>query len=170
MMIELKTARLRILPLSADNLKLLIENPKKLDLQFSFIESSSSLSMELQQAMEIRLSKLLRDKDNYIWYTNWFIISHSQNCSVGGIMVKGLPNNNGEVIIGYYTLPEYQGNGYMTEALETMKNWLLNQPNVKCVIADTEKDNIASHRVLEKSGAKLYKETAALYYWKFTQK
>ncbi|WP_432703049.1 GNAT family N-acetyltransferase [Lysinibacillus sphaericus] len=169
-MIELKTERLRILPLSADNLRLLIENPKKLELQLSLNESGRFLTMELQQAMEIRLSKLLRDKENYIWYTNWVIVSHSLNCSVGGIMLKGLPNNHGEVIIGYYTLPEYQGNGYMTEAIGTMKNWLLNQPNVKFVIADTEKDNIASHRVLEKSGAQLYKETDALYYWRFTKK
>lgn len=169
-MIELTTARLRILPLSADNLKLLIENPKKLELQFSLIESSSFLSMELQQAMEIRLSKLMHDKESYIWYTNWLIVSKSQHCSVGGIMLKGPPNADGEVVIGYYTLPEYQGNGYMTEAIGTMKNWLLNQPNVKFVIADTEKDNIASHRVLEKSGAKLYKETVELYYWRFTKK
>ncbi|MFJ7405968.1 MULTISPECIES: GNAT family N-acetyltransferase [unclassified Lysinibacillus] len=167
-MIKLNTERLRILALNAENLRLLIDNPKKLELQLSLTESDSFLDAELQQAMEIRYAKLLCDKENYIWYTNWLIVSKSQNCSVGGIMLKGLPNDNGEVVIGYYTLPEYQGNGYMTETIYSIKNWLLSQPNVKFVVADTEKDNIASHRVLEKSGAVLYKETAELLYWRFS--
>ena len=83
-------------------------------------------------------------------------------------MLKGLPNKDGEVVIGYYTLTEYQGNGYMTEAVSNLKNWLLSQPNVRFVIADTEKDNIASHKVLEKAGANMYQETEELYFWRFS--
>lgn len=94
--------------------------------------------------MKFRLSKLLEDERNYIWYTNWLIVLKDENCTVGGIMIKGLPNEKGEVVIGYYTLVPYQGNGYMTETIDTMKNWLLSQPDVMYVIADTEKDNIAS--------------------------
>lgn len=55
----------------------------------------------------------------------------------------------------------------MTETIYAMKNWLLSQPDVKSVVADTEKNNIASHKVLEKAGAVLYNETAELYYWRF---
>ncbi|MCM3736584.1 GNAT family N-acetyltransferase [Bacillus cytotoxicus] len=166
-MIELNTERLRLIPLSAANLKLLIDNPKKLELRLSLSESNRFLSLELKQAMETRLSKLLIDEGNYIWYTNWLIVSKDKNCSVGGIMLKGLPNETGEVVIGYYTFPEYQGNGYMTETIHTMKNWLLNQNGVMYVIADTDKDNIPSYRVLQKSGAEMYKETDELYFWRF---
>ncbi len=166
-MFELNTERLRLIPLSAENLKLLIENPVEMGLRLSLSESDRFLSPELRQAMEIRLSKLLVDEENYEWYTNWLIVSKDQNCTIGGVMLKGLPNEYGEVVIGYYTHPEYQGNGYMTETINSMKNWLLNQSNVMYVIADTEKDNIPSHRVLEKLGAELYKETDELYFWKF---
>lgn len=166
-MIELNTERLRLIPLSAENLRLLIDNPKKMELRLSLIESARFLSPELKQAMEIRLSKVLADEENYIWYTNWLIVSKDKNCTVGGIMLKGPPNENGEIVIGYYTLTEYQGNGYMTETINNMKKWLLNQSNVMYVIADTEKDNIPSHRVLEKSGAEMYKETDELYFWRF---
>ncbi|MDF2535356.1 MAG: N-acetyltransferase [Bacillales bacterium] len=166
-MIELNTERLRLIPLSAVNLRLLIHNPKKLEQSLSLIESNKFLSSELKQAMETRLSKLLMDEEFYIWYTNWIMVSKDKNCNIGGVMLKGLPNENGEVVIGYYTLPEYQGNGYMTEAIYSMKNWLLNQSDVMSVIADTDKDNIPSHRVLEKSGAEMYKETNELYFWKF---
>ena len=166
-MIELDTERLRLIPLSAENLRLLIDNPEKMEKSLSIIESNRFLSSDLKQAMEIRLSKLLCDEENYIWYTNWLIVSKDLNCSVGGVMLKGLPNENGEVVIGYYTLPEYQGNGYMTETINNMKNWLLNQNDVMYVIADTDKDNNPSHRVLEKCGAKIYKETDELYFWRF---
>lgn len=166
-MIELDTERLILIPLTAENLRLQIDNPKKMEQSLSIIETNRFLSSDLKQAMEIRLSKLLSDEENYIWYTNWLIVSKDQNCSVGGVMLKGLPNENGEVVIGYYTLPEYQGNGYMTETINNMKNWLLNQADVMYVIADTDKDNIPSHRVLEKCGAKIYKETDELYFWRF---
>jgi len=166
-MLELHTERLRIIPLNAENLRNLIDDPKQLAQRLSLMSSDSFLDTALQQAMKIRLSKLLDDQEHYIWYTNWLIVSKSHNCTVGGIMLKGLPNDNGEVIIGYYTLPDYQRNGYMTETIYAMKNWLLSQPDVKSVVADTEKNNIASHKVLEKAGAVLYNETAELYYWRF---
>ncbi|MGE7023274.1 GNAT family N-acetyltransferase [Solibacillus cecembensis] len=168
-MIELNTERLRLIPLSAESLRLLIDKPKKMEQRLSLLESGRFLSPELKQAMEVSLSKLLGDEENYIWYTNWLIVSKDKNCSVGGIMLKGLPNENGEVVIGYYTLPEYQGNGYMTETINSMKNWLLNQSDVMYVIADTDKDNIPSHRVLEKSGAEMYKESNELYFWRFVR-
>ena len=166
-MIELDTERLRLIPLSAENLRFLIDNPQKMELRLSLNDTDRSLSPDLKQAMEIRLLKLLDDEENYIWYTNWLIVLKDKNCSVGGIMIKGLPNESGEVVIGYYTLHEFQGNGYMTDAINILIKWLLNQSDVRFVIADTDKDNIPSHRVLEKSGAKMYKETDELYYWKF---
>ncbi|WP_349659619.1 GNAT family N-acetyltransferase [Lysinibacillus zambalensis] len=55
----------------------------------------------------------------------------------------------------------------MTETVRLMKDWLLSQSNVKYVIADTDKNNIASHRVLQKAGATLYSESEELYFWKF---
>ncbi len=167
-MIEINTKRLTIIPLNVEHLKLLINNPRELELKLSLNESSSDLSSELKKAMEVRRSKALVDEPNYIWYTNWIIVSKDKNHNIGGIMVKGLPNKDGEVVIGYYTLTEYQGNGYMTEAVSNLKNWLLSQPNVRFVIADTEKDNIASHKVLEKAGANMYQETEELYFWRFS--
>ncbi|AWE06036.1 N-acetyltransferase [Lysinibacillus sp. 2017] len=167
-MIEINTKRLTIIPLTIEHLKLLINNPRELELKLALIESFSDLSSELKNAMEVRRSRALVDELNYIWYTNWIIVSKDKNHHIGGIMLKGLPNKDGEVVIGYYTLTEYQGNGYMTEAVSNLKGWLLSQPNVRFVIADTEKDNIASHRVLEKAGANIYKETEELYFWRFS--
>ncbi|WP_285398229.1 GNAT family N-acetyltransferase [Lysinibacillus sp. fls2-241-R2A-57] len=166
-MIELSTQRLRVIPLNAKYLELLINEEKTLEIELSLSSAEVFVDEELKQGLKFRLSKVLEDEQNYIWHTNWLIVSKEKNCIVGGIMLKGLPNEKGEVVIGYYTFSHYQGNGYMTEAVTALKNWLLRQSTVKYVIADTDKNNLASHRVLEKAGAILYTETDALYFWRF---
>ncbi|OMC81896.1 N-acetyltransferase [Viridibacillus sp. FSL H7-0596] len=166
-MVELNTERLKLIPLNLENLKLLIHNQREVEIKLSLNASDEFLNEELKLALKFRLSKVRENQQDYIWCTNWQIISRDKNCTVGGIMLKGRPNEDGEVIIGYYTLPQYQGKGYMTEAVNNIKSWLLNQPEVKFVIADTDKNNIASHRVLEKSGAEIYKETEYCYFWRF---
>ncbi|MGE7695010.1 GNAT family N-acetyltransferase [Lysinibacillus sp. NPDC094177] len=165
-MIELSTKRLKLIPLNAKYLELLINEEKTLEIELS-LNKAVFLDEELRHALKFRLSKVLEDEENYIWHTNWLIVAKEKNCIVGGIMLKGLPNEQGEVVIGYYTFPQYQGKGYMTETVRMMKDWLLRQSNVKYVIADTDKNNIASHKVLQKAGATLYSESEELYFWRF---
>ncbi|MFJ7913663.1 MULTISPECIES: GNAT family N-acetyltransferase [unclassified Lysinibacillus] len=164
-MFELSTTRLRLIPLKY--LDLLIHEEMTLEIELSVNSKEVFLDEELRHALKFRLSKVLEDEGNYIWYTNWLIVSKEKNCIVGGIMLKGLPNEHGEVVIGYHTFPQYQGKGYMTETVRVMKDWLLRQSNVKYVMADTNKNNIASHRVLQKAGATLYSESEELYFWRF---
>ena len=64
---------------------------------------------------------------------NWFV----QLCSAYGIA------------------EEHQGRGYATEAVTAAVSWALQQNAVSCVTAEVDKDNIASIRVLEKSGFEL---------------
>lgn len=130
-MIEISTKRLRLIPLNAKCLELLINEEKTLKIELSVSSNEVFLDEELRQALMFRLSKVLEDQENYIWYTNWVIVSKEKNCIVGGIMLKGLPNEQGEVAIGYYIFPQYQGKGYMTDTVRLMKDWLLSQSNVK---------------------------------------
>lgn len=61
---------------------------------------------------------------------------------------------------------KYRRNGYATEALQTINTWILSHPQASYVIADTEKDNIASHKVLERLGSERYLETEDLIWWR----
>ena len=70
---------------------------------------------------------------------------------IGDLCFKGL-EADGIVEIGYGILEEYQGQGYATEAVGEAANWALQQPGVRRVEAETEPDNRASQRVLEKCG------------------
>ena len=55
-------------------------------------------------------------------------------------------------LVEYGVLEEYQGQGYATEAVRAAVDLALQQPGVTLVEAETEPDNRASPRVLEKCG------------------
>ena len=54
--------------------------------------------------------------------------------------------------VGYDVVPGRQQQGFATEALKTLAAWLLAQPGVEALIADTFPDHTASRRVMEKAG------------------
>jgi len=56
------------------------------------------------------------------------------------------------VEIGYIIGREYWGRGYMTEAVRAVSEWVLAQPEIHRVWAMCDVDNLASARVMEKSG------------------
>lgn len=85
-------------------------------------------------------------------------------------MLKGYPNENGEVIVGYGIEKNHRQKGYATEALKGLTEWVFENPKALCVIADTEKTNIPSHKVLKNLGAIKYKETDELIWWKIENK
>ncbi len=85
---------------------------------------------------------------------------------VGDACFIGPPDALGEVEIGYGTYENYQGNGYMTEAVEGLIHWVSFQPNVRSVYAATEKTNPASGAVLLKNGFVQFDETGGLYQWR----
>ena len=63
---------------------------------------------------------------------------------------KGI--DDGLVEIGYGIYPEYEGQGFMTEAVTAVVKWAANQPCVNRIEAEAEEDNFASIRVLKKAG------------------
>lgn len=86
---------------------------------------------------------------------------------VGDLCFFGEPNPEGEIEIGYGTYDEFQNKGYMTEAVGGMIEWGKTQPNIRTIIAGTEKNNSASFTVLERNGFKKYGETETLFKWRF---
>ena len=89
------------------------------------------------------------------WVT-YYWVAHSDNdappilVGSGGFMSK--PEDNGSVEIGYGMLAQFQGRGYATEAVSALTAWALSQPDVSVVVADALPGNVASVRVLAKSG------------------
>ena len=111
---------------------------------------SSETSAELKAAYSEMLDGCLQNPDQWEWYAIW-IIELRNGTHIGDLCFKGL-DSNGVAEIGYWILEEYQGQGYATEAVEAALSWAFQNPNVTAIEAETEDDNAASKRVLEKCG------------------
>jgi RimJ/RimL family protein N-acetyltransferase len=66
--------------------------------------------------------------------------------------------------VGYYVLPEYQGQGYASEAARLLVAYVFNELNAHSVRAEVQADNPASERVLEKLGFQQEGRKRAAYY------
>ena len=94
-----------------------------------------------------------------------FVIDdRSSGLSVGGIGFKTTPNERGEVEIGYGICRSFQGRGIATEAVVAL--CALARRGARVVLAETERENLASQRVLEKSGFESAHETGRLIRWR----
>ena len=130
------TERMKIYPISIDEMKEIVEKEKNEILKIAYNEM---------------LEGCLKYPDNYIWYTLWFMeLKNSNNEIVGTLSFKGI-DDNGIVEIGYGINDGYENKGYMTEAVQAIAKWASIQPNVKQIEAEAEEINVASIRVLEKS-------------------
>ena len=134
--VSIKTKRMLIKPTSDHEIEEMIE---------------SMDSDELRTAYGEMLSGCKRDPENRIWYAPWRMILKDNNTYIGDLCFKG-PVHENAVEIGYGVLPEYEGKGYTTEAVQAMTQWAFSNDGVMFVEAETEAENKASQRILEKCG------------------
>ena len=104
----------------------------------------------LREAYREMLRGSLEHAEDWGWYAIWLIV-RKDGAHIGNLSFKGVPEN-GVAELGYGIDEEYRGWGYATEAVETILQWAFDQPGVSSVAAETEPDNAASRRVLEKCG------------------
>jgi [ribosomal protein S5]-alanine N-acetyltransferase len=80
------------------------------------------------------------------------LIEKSSSTAIGQLGCLGQPDEAGVIEIGYGLNPSARGQGYATEIVGALTDWLLARPDVSLVRADTAVENAASQRVLEKNG------------------
>lgn len=112
---------------------------------------------ELKAAYSEMLNGALAHPDEWEWYAIW-MIELKDGTHIGELCFKGV-DSSGSTEIGYGIAEEHQGCGYATEAVRAAVDRALTQSMINCVTAEVDKDNIASVRVLEKSGFELTGKT-----------
>ncbi len=162
----LETTRLLIRPLTYDQLVKYLQNDHSLENELNLNASNRSIAAELKEALEqTLLPNVANPAKNYLYCTIWTLIHKNENTMVGDLCIVDEPNEAGEIEIGYGTYDDHRSQGYMTEAVGAIIEWASTQPKVKSIIASTEKDNIASYKILEKNGFVKSGETDVLFQW-----
>ncbi len=162
---ELHTERLRIIPLNLEHFRLMLAGMDEMEHALGLKSSGLILDENTQKAMDGLYKLAMDNRDKYLWYTNWQIIFSDENISVGSACFKGAPGITGEVEIGYGLNDNYRGRGFMAEAIKAIVTWALEQEDVFRVVAETDKDNIASQKVLWRSGFHRFKEDDKSLFW-----
>lgn len=166
---ELRTSRLRLVPLTLEDLRLDLARPAELARRLGVLPALGERPGELAAifaAEERRLAlETATDPQAYLWHV-WSILSVEEQRPAGGLLFKGRPTAAGEVELGYGLDQPYRGRGYMTEAVSAVAAWALDQRHVLAILAETDPDNITSHRVLIKSGFSRFRETDDMLWWR----
>lgn len=157
-MFSIINQRLNLIPLNLNQLQLLRQDYHLLEQAiglepFGLKISDPAFEKELLDAIHSYvIPKVSENEAHFQWFTLWFIVYKADNRSVGAVGITGLPNKQGEVLIGYFTDARYEGQGIMTEAVQLLVTWIFENPDVQSIIADTLIDGFASQKVLQKNG------------------
>jgi len=71
---------------------------------------------------------------------------------IGEVGILSFAKQNNRAVLGYNLLPKYWGNGYATEITKALVKYLFDVEKLERIEALTADENIASRKVLEKSG------------------
>ena len=162
----IETERLILKPLNYEQLLKYIKADHSLEQELKLNKTLRSISPELKEALEDSILPTVADpQKNYFYATLWTIILKIENKMVGDLCFMGEPNLDGEIELGYGTYIEFQRKGYMTEAVGGILQWVKTQPEVRKVLASTEKANTASHGILQKNSFSQISETGSIINW-----
>jgi len=157
MQFKLHTPRLTLIPLENKLLQVWQKLGRKdlekiLDLKHNPWEVELFYEQETAQALvNYWIPQTAKFPIDYYWYTNWEIILNASSCSVGGIGLAGLPDNEGTTEVGYVIDQKFRGQGIASEAVEALTEWAFQDAGLRVLRAETPMDNAGSQRVLEKN-------------------
>lgn len=144
----LETSRLRIVPCSASTVAVI----NKQD------------SYPMGKHVEQHLDQLTRDPASHGWGV-WFVILKDEETVIGDIGLKGKPDTEQAVEIGYGILPSYQNKGYGLEAVKALVHWVFSTGQVKVILAECLVTNWPSIRLLERLGMVVRAQSDQMLYW-----
>ena len=163
---SLRTSRLLLIPLTLSQLQLYLTNLPALEAELDLSISRDVLTERVKGAIRKKIEKMIRmDEAHYPWQTYWLIIVSADKFGAGLAGFKGVPDATGSTEIGYGIDPNYQNQGYMSEAVKALVDWALGHSFCNTVTA-TAVENPASRRLLEKLGAQLVEENKESSSWR----
>lgn len=163
---KIETERLTLRPLNPAQLWHYLNRPSQLEAAWHLRLSRNVLADPVPRAIRTKLRNSAgAELQQLLWNTYWLVIIREDSFGAGLIGFKGTPEPDGTVEIGYGIDADVRQQGYATESVRALVNWALAQPGCRAVTACTEKDNIASMRVLEKLSFSIVRETDEEFRW-----
>ncbi len=167
-----ETDRLIIIPLNYEQLDLYLQANGRLEKLLQLTDNGRMIAPDVKEMVAtFTLPKMKKaGAANYLFYTFWIVVERSTKIIVAELGFKGEPNQKGEIEIGYGTMPDHRGKGFMTEAVGGMINWAKAQPGVQFVLAETDEKNTASVKIVQKNNFQFLYRKGKMFWWKIAVK
>jgi ribosomal-protein-alanine N-acetyltransferase len=144
------TARLNMIPFSPERMRLAIGDKAKLAEVCNVHVPEDWPGADIAEFLPALIVQLENEPIPADWIG---IIIHKEDRTIIGDMgLKGGPNEQGMVEVGYSIVPAYRNHGYATEMLRGLIRWAFVDKGIKAIIAECLDDNVGSIKVLEKAG------------------
>ncbi|WP_112179716.1 MULTISPECIES: GNAT family N-acetyltransferase [Paraliobacillus] len=163
---HIETKRLLIITLTPEIMEAALLGRDKLEKAISYDVSSEWPMDVYKQFFPYKIQQFKESPAVNDW--EGMVILKDKQLIIGDIGFKGGPNEKGIIDLGYSVIPSQRRKGYATEMANAMVNWGVVQSGVEQVVATSDPDNIASKRVLEKSGFHKVKQTNDTIYWLYS--
>jgi RimJ/RimL family protein N-acetyltransferase/uncharacterized damage-inducible protein DinB len=152
---ELKSARLRLIPATAEIVAADLAGPARLATALGTAVTAEWPPEYYDEGAVRWILKQLQDPAQLGWSSFYLI---AEGTLVGLCGFKGPPDDSGTVELGYELVPSAQGLGYATEAVNALVDHALTVPAVARVTARTMPALSRSIGVLERCGFRLIGE------------
>ncbi|KZE64324.1 hypothetical protein AWM68_14660 [Fictibacillus phosphorivorans] len=159
----IETSRLLLLPYTYERVVATLKGKRDLENLLGYKVSNEWPSPQYMKLIKMKKDKLKRAPEVSIW--SRIVVHKESGTLIGEIGCKGGPDEKGTVEIGYGMVNEARNNGFATEMVIGLTDWLSAHPEVKRIIAECLITNIPSAKVLEKSGFKLINKNHEMLYW-----
>jgi RimJ/RimL family protein N-acetyltransferase len=149
---RLVTPRLRLIPATVATVRAEMSNHKLLgDLLQARIPSEWPPE-QLREALPYFLDRMEAKPFGTGWFGWYGVLPASYEMPGFLIASAGFMGEpvDGVAKVGYSVLPEFQRQGYATEIVGALLRWSQQQLEAPIIEAETDEDNLASRRVLEK--------------------
>lgn len=152
---SLKTSRLTLEPFTHRLMLAMIQGRDAFIYESGFAIADDWPNADLLDALPFIAEPVGKDPALGEW-SRLLVVPRAHNAAgplvVGEAGFKGLPNERGEVEIGYGVAASHRGRGYATEAVMALCTWAFAHKGVTRIRAECLPDNAGSIGVLRRSG------------------
>ncbi|GAB4030436.1 GNAT family N-acetyltransferase [Spirosoma gilvum] len=164
----IETQRLTLVPLTLKQLYLYTADTHQLEEEMGLKTGCRELvEPVLSIVIHFTIPRLKDPTNDPLYHTLWMAIDREKQQFVAEAKFKGEPDETGTIEVGYGTYSAVHRQGYMTEMVCGLVKWASEQPEVRRVVADTQAKNVASQKVLEKSGFRLFDQIEDMLWWEY---
>ncbi|WP_126601103.1 GNAT family N-acetyltransferase [Dictyobacter aurantiacus] len=167
-MMRVRSSRLSLEPLTASLIRSFFRDRREMAAALNARVPADWPESDFEAVLPLLLDGFEREPDHDSW-DGVIILEGEERVVIGAMGLKGGPDEEGTVDIGYNILPAYQNQGYASEMARALVAWAFERGDVQKVIADCLYYNQGSIRVLEKVGMKRLYQDGDMLRWSLTR-